>query len=207
MTASTDSLESRLFSSYWDDGLLDVLAGAALLGISTCWLMDLVAVGAAVPAVVAPLWVALRRRWIEPRVGMVQFSDTRQERTRRLLLGTAALGVALLLLFTGVHLLRGSSGQGLLAQAAPAIPALLVALLSALAGWGLGIPRFLGYALALCIAGLAVSAADARPEVAMLSGSLLMLGVGASRLLRFLRLPVEPDDSTERGAEESLDAR
>jgi hypothetical protein len=207
MTASTGSLESRLFSSYWDDGLLDILAGAALLGISACWLMDLVAVGAAVPAIVAPLWIALRRRVVEPRVGMVEFSETRHKRTRRLFVGTAALGVALLVLFTGVHLLKGSSGQWLLVNAAPAIPAVLLALLSALAGWGLGIPRFLGYSTALCIAGLAVSAADARPEVAMMSGSFLMLGVGAWRLLRFLRLPIEPEDTTVYGVEETPGGR
>jgi hypothetical protein len=190
MMTSTDTLESGLFRSYWDDGLLDVLAGLGVIGVAVFWAFDLVAVGAVVPAVLATLWVPLRRSLVEPRMGLVEFSEARMGRMRGRTLGLVALGVAMLLA-VGVLLASGSRPGPLRSILAPAIPALLLGFMAAVAGWVLGLPRFLGYTAALGLAGLAVAAADARPEMAMFAGGAACLLGGAWRLRRFLRLPVE----------------
>jgi hypothetical protein len=190
MMAAHDTLESGLFRSYWDDGLLDILAGTGVLGVAVFWALDVVAVGAVVPAMMAAFWVPLRRALVEPRVGLVEFSEARVSRMRGLSLGALGLGVAMLLC-VGVYLASRSGTGAVLADLAPAIPALLVGLMAAVTGWGLGLPRFLGYAAVLGLAGLAVAAVEARPEVAMFAGGAAPLVSGAWRLRRFLRLPVE----------------
>ena len=189
MTPSTDLLESRLFRSYWDDGLLDTLAGVGVIGIAVSWALDAVALGAVAPAVLAALWAPLRRALVEPRAGLVEFSETRTGRMHGMGLGGVALGLAMLL-FVGVYLASGSRSSAV-STLAPAIPGLLLGLLAAVIGLALGLPRFLGYAAVLGLAGLAVAIADARPEIAMFAGGAALLLGGAWRLRRFLRLPIE----------------
>jgi predicted small integral membrane protein len=188
--ASINTLESGLFRSYWDDGLLDLLAGLGVIGVAVFWAVDLVAIGAVVPAVLATLWVPLRRALVDPRIGLVEFSETRMNRMRGLSLGTAVLGVAMLLI-VGIHVASGSRSSALVEDLAPAIPALLLGLMAAVGGWAIGLPRFLGYAAVLGLAGLAVAIADARPEMAMLAGGAAPLVGGIRRLRHLLRLPVE----------------
>lgn len=184
-------LESRLFRQYWDDGLLDLFAGVGVLGIALCWSVGLVAVGAAVPAVLVPFWGPLRRAVVEPRMGLVEFTDERTGRTRRFLAGAAWLGVALLLAL-GVGYLAARSEPGeLLRHFVPGLPALLLGLLSALVGVGLGLPRFLAYAGFLAVSGLAVAVAGAEPEIAMFAGGLAIALTGARLLRRVLGVGVE----------------
>jgi hypothetical protein len=191
MTSRAGTLESRLFRRHWDDGLLDLFAGVGAVSIGVCWAVDLVVVGAAVPAVLVPIWGPLRRALIEPRAGLVEFSDARTARNRRLGLGSAVLGLLMLLLFVGLYVLVRSRSVALLDLVVPGVPAFLLGLLATLAGWGLGLPRFLAYAGVWCAGGFGVALADARPELAMLAGGLVVLMSGAWRLHRFLRLPVE----------------
>jgi len=197
MTHLTTTLESRLFGRYWDDGLLDLFAGIATLGIGVLWAVDLVAIGAAVPAMLAGLWVPLRRALVEPRAGHVEFSDARTGRNRRLLVGNAVLGLLTLALFAGLTVAVRSGPLALLSVIGPGIPAFLLALLAALTGWGLGLPRFLGYAAALCLAGAGAALADAEPELAILAGGLVIALSGGWRLGRFLRIPVDHAEGSE----------
>lgn len=193
MMASTEPFESRLFRSYWDDGLLDLLAGVGVTGVAVFWAMDVVALGAVVPAVLATLWVPLRRAVVEPRIGLAEFSRSRIDRMHGLGLAAMGLGAAVLLLF-GVYV-TGSSPAGIFPSGlAPAIPSLLLGLMAALTGWGLGLSRFFVYAGVLGTAGLAVAVADARPEVAMFAGAVVLLANGTWLLHRLLRLPIEREE-------------
>lgn len=195
MTATTDRLESRLYRHFWDDGLLDLFAGVGVVGIGVCWALDLVAIGAVVPAVLVPFWIPLRRALIEPRSGFVEFSDTRVDHNRRLLAGSVALGAASLAVFAALYLIVPSDPAGWLVRVIPGVPALLLALLAAFTGLALGLPRFLAHAAVLAVAGAAVVAADAAPEEAMIAGGALVAIVGAWLLRRFLQMPVEMDDT------------
>ncbi len=195
MTGHVDQLERRLFRQYWDDGLLDVFSGVGVIGIGICWAVDLVALGAIVPAMLMPFWKPLRRALVEPRAGLVEFSDERAARSRRLLRDSVWLGVFLLGAFVVLYV-RTRSGPGdLLPLIAPAIPALLLGLLAAVAGLALGLPRFLLYAVLLGACGLGVAVTDSRPEIAMIAGGILLCSGGAWLLTRFLRLDVETGDA------------
>lgn len=197
MTARTHTFESHLFSSYWDDGLLDILAGVGVVGIGICWALDLVAIGAVIPAVVVPFWVPLRRALVEPRAGLVEFSDTRADHMRQLGRGSIALGAALLLLFVGAALVSDSAPRAFLTRIVPALPGVLLALMAALVAWSLRLPRFLIYAGAFIVAGFGVALTDGRPEVAMFVGGGAVLAGGAWRLRRLLQLPIESDDAED----------
>lgn len=199
MTKHNNALESRLFRQSWDDGLLDILAGAGIVGIGLCWVFDLVAIGAVVPAVLAPFWGPLRRKLVEPRAGMVEFSDTRRGRNHAMLIWSAVLGVVMLVLFLMLYARAGSRAGSFFSLLVPGVPALLLALLSAIVGLGLGLQRFFVYAGLLCASGAAVALVDAEPEVAMIGGGVVMALGGVWLLTRFMQIAV--DTGVEAGDE------
>src|SRR5210317_1625377 len=75
-------IENRVYRAYWNDGLLDVFAAVGVLLIGFAWTFDFVVGGAITPALLVPLWGPFRQRFIEARLGLVEFSDER-ERTNR----------------------------------------------------------------------------------------------------------------------------
>lgn len=191
MTGQVNQLERRLFRQYWDDGLLDVFSGVGVLGLGICWAVGLVAVGAVVPALLVPLWVPFRRRFVEPRAGMVEFADQRVDQNRRGLAGSALIGLVALAAVAALAFWAAPNPAGPLRAMAPALPALLLGLMAVVAGLILGLPRFVVYAGLFAVAGLGVAVTDSRPEVAILAVGLLVLASGAWRMSRFLRLNVE----------------
>lgn len=92
---TTTPLERRVFRSYWDDGLLDVFAAIGVTAIGLLWLRDIPAGAVIVPPLLIPLWAQVRRKWIEPRAGFVEFSDDREYRSKRLLRLVFYLGAGL----------------------------------------------------------------------------------------------------------------
>ena len=95
----------------------------------------------------------------------------------------------MLALFVGLYFLVRSRSVAVLSAASPGIPAFLLGMLAALTGWALGLPRFLTYAGALCLAGAGVALANAEPELALAGGGIVILLSGAFRLGRFLENP------------------
>ena len=186
MTHHAETLESSLFRQFWDDGLLDLFAGAAVLGISVFWALDLVALGPIVPVLLIPFWHPLRRKLVEPRAGFVEFSEKRIGRNRGMLRYSALLGIALLALFLTLYWVGGDRAN-VIRIFAPGIPALLLGVLAALTALGLGLPRFLAYAAFFVLAGLVVALMNADPEWAMAGGGLVILLHGILLWLRFVR--------------------
>ena len=103
------TLEARLHRGQYLDGTLDLLVGFAVLTVA----LDLYlseAYGLVVLAAISPLaWRGLRRRLVEPRLGLVRFAAERWERQtnarRRLLLALIAAcisGVACFLVLRGL---------------------------------------------------------------------------------------------------------
>ncbi len=191
MASHVHQLERRLFRHHWDDGLLDVLSGVGLLGLGVCWTVDLISLGAIVPAMLAPFWAPLRRTLVEPRAGLVEFTDERVGQNRRWLTGSALLGVMVLAVSVVLALRTAPDPTDLLPTIAPALPALLIGLLALIASLMLGLPRFMLSAALIGTGGLVVAVTDSRPEAAMIAGGLLVLSSGAWRFVRFLRLDAE----------------
>lgn len=186
MTNHAETLEASLFRQFWDDGLLDLLAGSAVLGLSVFWAFDLVALGPIVPLLLILLWHPLRRKLVEPRAGFVEFAEMRTGRNRGMLRYSVLLGVAVLALFLTMYWTGGDRASAIRIFS-PGIPALLLGVLAVFAAIGLSLPRFLGYAACFALAGLVVALMGAEPEWAMAGGGLIILVHGVVLWLRFVR--------------------
>jgi hypothetical protein len=71
MLDNMNLLERKVFQSYWDDGLLDLFAAIGIFLIGVSWLRDFPVGAVFVPALLVPFWNPVRRKVIEPRLGLV----------------------------------------------------------------------------------------------------------------------------------------
>lgn len=179
--------ERDLFRSYWDDGLLDLLAGMALLLTGAGWQSEI----GALAVIQAPLWIVLwrplRRLVVEPRAGFVRFSLARRKRNTRGLAETVALGVGLFaVVVLAALVVRERGSLPALAQAVDGLPAVLVAVVAVLAGLLTGARRFHAYALGLVV-GAAVTVVFALgPAFPLVVVALVVIATGVILLGRFL---------------------
>jgi len=179
--------EAELFRSYWDDGLLDLLAGSALLVTGVGW-----AIGLGPLAVIqAPLWVALwiplRGRLVEPRAGYVEFSRCRQADTRRAMRQALGDGVrALAAVALLVYLVRQGGGASL-REVIPGLPAVLVAAAAVVAGALTSARRFHWYAVVLVLGAVAAVVLHLGPAAPLVVASLVVIGTGLVMIVRFVR--------------------
>ncbi len=179
------SPETRLFSSYWDDGTLDLLIGAAIVLLGVGYVFDLPLVEVVILPLALVMWPILRRRLVEPRAGYVEFARARQARVTWELRGTVALGVGLLVLALAA-VLGTRSGALDLSRSVDALPAILVALGAGVTGGLIRAWRFAAYALVLAGAGVGAVLADTGPGLPLVVGGIVMWGWGAVLLVRFL---------------------
>jgi hypothetical protein len=180
--------EHDLFTSYWDDGLIDLLCGLAVLVTGLGWESDFGALAILQAPLWTILWSPLRHRIVEPRAGFVRFSQSRQRRTTLGLLRTLALGAgALVLTFLLVFVVREGGEGAPIERLAPALPAVLVAIASGLACALTGARRFLGYSLVLVIGAAATVVLMRGPAPPLALGGLVATLSGAVLLARFLK--------------------
>lgn len=188
--------EARVFRAYWQDGLIDLLAGASVVAIGVGWIAGFVLASVVVPPIALSLWPLLRRRITEPRLGRVRFNARRRFEMRHGLIAVASLGVVLLGVFAE-RAWRGSHSS-FVEWVAPGIPALLLAALAVSSSVALRAPRFAGYAAGFVAAALVVSALDAEPGWSILAGGVIVTVTGARLLTTFLgafpTLPAEMDE-------------
>jgi hypothetical protein len=180
--------EADLFHTFWDDGLLDLLAGAALLVTGVGW-----AIGIGPLAVLqAPLWGVvwppLHRRLVEPRAGFVEFSRSRQERTRRGLWQALGDGVRALAVVGLLFLLvREGAGSASLPELVAGLPAMLVAVAACVAGVLTSARRFYGYAVVLVVGAAATVVLHLGPAMPLVVAGGVVALTGLSLLIRFVR--------------------
>jgi len=187
MASAQTLTETDLFRSYWDDGLLDLLGGLALLVTGIGWETAM----GALATIQAPLWIVLwgplRRKIVEPRAGFVRFSLARQTSTSRELSWTLALGVGALALVAAVALLpRGEGVRLAIGHLVAGLPAVLVALAAAFAGILTGARRFYGYGLALLAAAVVTVLFGLGPALPLVLGGLVAVACGAVLLRQFV---------------------
>ena len=184
--------EARLFRAYWQDGLLDLLAGLAVSLIGAAWLFDFVLAVVIVPPVVITMWPLLRARITEPRLGSVRFNSERMSALRVGLGMSVAVGVGFLALVL-IRVLGGSTPSTLSTWIAPGIPALLLAVLAVLASQLLQLRRIALYAVILVASALLVALLAVGPGWALLLAGAIVAISGVLQLARFMnefpRLP------------------
>ena len=183
-------LERRAYETIWDDGLIDIFAGLALVSIGIMWVSQFSVYGAFVAPILVPLWVAARKSISEPRIGIVRFAAERVAVENKKLLGLFMLGVLTFVIgvlwfvfgqpestfrsFADLNVVAG------LPAALLAIPAVVIAI-------AYGKKRFLGYALVLLCSALPVIIYDLHPGWAFIPGGVLCAAIGSHLLYRFVR--------------------
>lgn len=195
MTDSRVLTETDLFRSYWDDGLLDILAGMALLVTGLGWSSRLGAVAVLQIPLWIVLWGPLRRRFVEPRAGFVRFSLARQNRNVHQLRDTVILGIGVFFLVVAAIFVAREESASVLQFLAPGLPASIVAFAAILGGVLTGALRFHIYAVALFAAALTIAFLGGEPAVPLMFGGAMVAGCGAVLLTRFVR------DSRDYGEE------
>jgi len=187
MDSSMGKAVARLFRAWWGDGLVDLLGGVAVAIAGIGWSRGL----GTLALVQAPLWIVfwmlLRRAIVEPRAGFLRFSQARRERDDKRLGMALVLGAGLfaLMLLGGLGLTRiaRESGAGSLVDG---LPAVIVAIMSAVTAVLTGARRFFVYSTVL-LAGAATSVlAGWGPALPLTLGGSASALAGAVLLARFL---------------------
>jgi len=194
-TMDLKALERRVWTSYHDDGLLDVALGLILLSAFVGWSSSGFGrvVGAAFQVLVAPGVFFLGKRFLTvPRFGAVRFGPVRKQRRR---LKVAVLVVAFLATLA-LWALTATGRATWLAHLDFVFPV------------GLGVVVFLvfsamsliGHVRRLSLIGLAFGGAIALTElldtpIPFLIAGCLILIPGSVMLLRFLRTYAVPSES------------
>lgn len=81
---SLKDLEKKAYLSYHDDGLLECFIGLFILVFGIGMQFDTVGyLGGTVPALGIPLYAALKKKLILPRIGLVQFGPERKFRMKK----------------------------------------------------------------------------------------------------------------------------
>lgn len=196
MLSNPGTVENRVYRAYWNDGLLDVFAAVGVLTIGACWMLDFVVGGAITPALLIPLWGPVRQRFVEPRLGMVEFSDERERRNRNRLWMVILLGVGSFAFAIGFSVLRDRLALAPAVSLIAGLPAILLAVLAALAALLVSTGRFLVYAALLAGTGVLGAARGWEPGPILVSAGLIILVLALAVLIRFLRHnPVETEVS------------
>jgi len=182
-----NAIEKHVFRSYWDDGLLDLFAAVGVLGIGLLWLHGIPAAAAIVPALLASLWVPARRRYIEPRLGLIEFSAQRERHNRRLLKLVLYTGIGCLILALEVFFHRDALNAQLAVRLSAGLPAVILALLAAITAFLVSAPRFLAYAAVLVVAAFAGSAQGWLPGQILTAAGAAVMAAAVVVLLRFCR--------------------
>ena len=190
------AVEKRITRVYWNDGLLDTLAGLAVIGIGVAWLTDLVPLGAVLPASLVPLWKPLRAKITEPRLGYVDFSEPQHARDKKFLVGTIAAGVLVFaLVITMIYFGVGRQEKTEFHRmAAPALPLLILAIMSLMATAATALNRFIVYAVVLVAAGCGVAILNLDPGWGILAGGIVMCLAGLVVVAQFIKRHPLVDD-------------
>jgi len=187
-TTQTGGLEARLHSAYWGDGALDLCIGLGVLAIGTGWLLGAVVSAAAVPAVMIPVWMALRKRVVEPRLGRVVFDEKRRSRTRSGLTSLLVVGTAALLCgIAGYMMATGQGNRSLMPLLVTAFPASLMGLAGILSGTLFGICRLSTYGVVAIAIGVGMALLSLEPGWSLLASGAMPFLTGGYLMTTFLR--------------------
>ncbi len=183
------AVERKMYQSFWNDGITDLVVGLGVVLIGIVWLLDLAVLTIIVPVLLLPLWIFARKTISEPRAGFVRFSSARQERVHRVSATASIVGYGVLMAAGGLYLLfRGGSDPGpIAATVVRSMPTIILASVFLVVGFVLEMPkRSIGYAvMTLAVAGMGIIV-PLDPSIQFLTvGALVMIG-GGFVLRRFL---------------------
>jgi hypothetical protein len=185
--SENEHMETRLYGRYWDDGVLDLVSGAALVLVGVLWFFDM-AFLIGLMTIWPVFWFPLRRASAEPRAGYVEFSHQRKRRNLEGLIAGYIVFTAMALLAVGggAHLYKTQGGD-FVASFINGVPGVLASILALFATWITMARRFYVYTATLVISGLVTGLAQWEPEVPFLCAGVVVLAMGAMHLHHFIR--------------------
>ncbi len=188
MLDNLGTIEQRVYRTYWNDGLLDLFATVGVLGIGISWIVGFPVGGAIVPAMLVPLWGPFRQRFVEPRLGMVEFSDAREQRNANMLKLAVLLGLGVFALSVTLYVLRDRLALDPSVQLVAGLPAALLGLLAVITAILVASVRFLVYsAVLVVIAGVIGALNGWEPGLILVEAGAIMLIVALAVFVRFLQ--------------------
>lgn len=191
MQADLRAMERTAYRARWADGIVDIYLGASLLwmGLMWAWPNPFSAVAGIVPAALAVPMLGLHKRFVEARLGHVEWRPSRRLWERRGQLALLGLGLGLLVLVAGSRLV---SAVGI--DAPPLAPGIMAWLLTVLVlgiGLLLDAPRIGLYAAMLAVGGALAVVFQTEPGWPMVAAGAVALACGLLLLRRFVgRYPV-----------------
>jgi len=187
MLDNMNLLERKVFQHYWDDGLLDLFAAIGILMIGISWLRDFPVGAVFVPALLVPFWKPVRRKVIEPRLGLVEFTEAREHRNQRMLKVIMYFGIAVLILAIELYFVRDSLPMEPTVALIAGLPAMLLAVLAIITAGLIGSSRFFVYALILVTIGVGGALLDWVPGKILAVAGGIMLAIAGGLLMQFMR--------------------
>ena len=184
------SLERLTTVRRFSDGSMDVMFGLGVLLVGITWMLDMVTLGAAIPAMLVPLWVLLHRNVVLPRTGYAEPTEERQRVERSslaltVLLGAIIFGQLIMAWFGGS--VFDMLPESLVDIFLPGLPAALVALFALMGGLITRQKEGSDYALTLVGVAIVGGMNALEPgQILAISGALIVLQA-ARKFGRFLR--------------------
>jgi len=188
-TSDLKQLEKQVYHSLWEDGLVDIFVGIALVGLGSFWLSTNAGYGAIFIPILIPFWSVARERITLPRLGQVTLSAERQVKEHRKLGGMIFLGVVVMAIGVAWFMvIRGGGPRpDWLAHSVAGLPAMLLAFGAMVTAFAIGQLRFFIYSAALAASGVVVVLLSLRPGWGFLPAGIVALLTGAVHFYRFLR--------------------
>ncbi len=184
----TQTAKARAFQTLSEDGLVDLFSGIALVLIGIGWMFEpLFVLGISAPAVLVPLWFAVRKKVTEPRIGHVELREDTQMKVSRQLLWAVLLGSFVLGIVAFFSFSETTPAAIAFNELVPAIPTLIIAVMAVISWLLLRNIRFLVYALGLIVAGASVFAYSFPPHHGFLIGAIAPLIMGTWVFVEFMR--------------------
>jgi hypothetical protein len=91
-------IERRAYISYHGDGLADIIVGICLFIVSLYAYVEMVWLAGSMVAVMAPMYMAMKKKYTFPRIGQVTFSKSRKGRSKNTYLFLFGMNIVFLLL-------------------------------------------------------------------------------------------------------------
>lgn len=185
-----EALERVAYREAYSDGIFDLFFGLSLvwIGAAWLWLPDYSGLAGVLPAIfIAPV-IEARKRFVEPRIGYVKWSESRARQEQRGLVQILGVGVLMLVGGVAVYLwFETGADSEVMDTLVPALPSLLLALGAGLLGLVAGIPRAVGYAAILVGAGFLTILREADPGLDMFVSGTVITAIAVGLIVSFVR--------------------
>lgn len=187
-------VQRRVYISYFQDGLWDILLGFFLVGWGLMIAFDFVAIMGAVCVIFYFIVLGLKRRLTYPRAGYIKIAGARRQQMKIVILGAVLLllGMAVFLLFSMDRRPEWLDEYFILM-----LGAMFAMVIALLAGWW-HVTRWYIYAGLVLLAFISFQWFDTELSISFFIPGAIIAVCGFILLFRFLRLyPKEPPEDVD----------